>query len=56
MDTNKTTHELIMEAQRIRYLEERTKALKPLKTVRYDMTEQERKELEEYIKLHSCPF
>lgn len=42
--------------ERIQMLAARRKEQKRLQTIRFDLTEQEKKEREEYIKKWNCPF
>lgn len=41
---------------RFKHLVDRQRAQEPMQTVRHEMSEQERKEQEEYIRANNCPF
>ena len=44
------------EEEKLRRLAEKNAAKPPMEVIRFELTEEERKEREEYIKLHKCPF
>jgi hypothetical protein len=56
MDANKPAHAAMSQADKLKYLEDRQKAQKPMQTVRYEMSEQEREEFNEYAAKHNLPF